>query len=198
MLEGLALAPLVSALIALVGVLVGLGIARFVLPGTRKIKRLEAEIDQLRREHDDYRGRVNTHFHKTSELIGNMTASYKAVYDHLSDGAQVLCSGDALSGPALFSAPRLILAENVDVTPTGARSATAPAGAEPPAGSASSAAAVKAETVVVQAASGGAGEGVSDASDVATANVAVDEVGDDVSANEPKRGTATTTGGASD
>jgi len=169
MLEGVALAPLVSALIALVGVLVGLGIARFVLPGTRKIKRLEAEIEQLRREHGEYRGRVNSHFHKTAELIGNMTASYKAVYDHLSDGAQTLCAGDALSGPALFSGPRLILADNVEVTSAGVQSATSPVGVAPPTGSTSSAP-VQAGTPAQRPDSAGADEGVSDDRSVSQAS----------------------------
>jgi len=122
MLKGFEVEPFVAAAIALLGVVVGLVIGRFALPGRRKIKRLETEIEQLRREHADYRVRVSTHFHKTGELIGQMTASYKAVYDHLSDGAQTLCAGDALAGPA-FPVPRLILADNIEVAAGGVTAA---------------------------------------------------------------------------
>jgi len=179
MLEGLELAPFVSALTALAGVLVGLGVAHFVLPDAKKVKRLEAEIERLRREHEEYRGRVNGHFHKTAELISTMTASYKAVYDHLSEGAQELCAGGALSGPALFSAPRLILAENLDVSPEGVRPGASPVGIQekgPQEGGSATAASSAARTNENRAETAGADEG---ASDTATVSGAGDDSGDE-------------------
>src|SRR5688572_20817744 len=113
MLENAASNPLIVAAIALSGVLLGLVLGRFLLPGSRKIKRLESEIEQMRRDHADYRARVSTHFNTTGELIGQMTASYKAVYDHLSEGAQVLC-GDGARSVITFTRPKLIIAENVE------------------------------------------------------------------------------------
>ena len=118
MLQGIALERFVAAMIALAGALVGVGIGFLLLPGQRRIKKLQVEIADLRREYAEYRSRVGTHFQTTARLVGEMTASYKAVYDHLADGAQVLCAGAPLTGPA-FAAPRLILAENVEVTPNG-------------------------------------------------------------------------------
>jgi uncharacterized membrane-anchored protein YhcB (DUF1043 family) len=172
MMQGLDIEPFVAAVIALVGVAVGLAIGRFVLPGTRKIKRLESEIEQLRRAHADYRSRVSSHFHKTSELVGQMTASYKAVYDHLADGAQTLCAGDALPGPA-FPAPRLILADNVEVTAEGVaagRTGAAPAGAtlRAPADSASGAQPPN-ETMIEPTPERGANEGVAQTADAGSA-----------------------------
>jgi hypothetical protein len=123
MLEQFVLDPLVAATAALLGVLLGLVLGRLFLPGPREVKRLQAELDRLRREQTEYQGRVAGHFHKTGELIGQMTASYKAVYDHLADGAQSLCAAEALPKPA-FSVPRLIVDETVSI---GAQGAAAPA-----------------------------------------------------------------------
>jgi uncharacterized membrane-anchored protein YhcB (DUF1043 family) len=134
MLESVTLDPFVAAAAALLGVLVGLLMGRFVFPGRREIKRLRAEIERLGREHVEYQGRVAGHFRKTGELIGQMTQSYKAVYDHLADGAQTLCTEDALPKPA-FTTPRLIVDESVTI---GAAPLHAPAhveGAHAPAAS---------------------------------------------------------------
>ena len=42
--------------------------------------------------HMEYRNNVSEHFNMTSELINQMTDSYKKVYGHLAIGAQDLCS----------------------------------------------------------------------------------------------------------
>jgi hypothetical protein len=132
MLQDIALEPFVAAMIALAGTIVGLGIGFLVLPGQRRIKKLEEELGALRSEYAEYRSRVGTHFQTTGRLIGEMTASYKAVYDHLADGAQVLCSGASLGSP-VFAAPRLILSENLEVRAEGVRATPQAAVASEPA-----------------------------------------------------------------
>jgi uncharacterized membrane-anchored protein YhcB (DUF1043 family) len=82
------------------------------------VKRLRGEIERLNGEHADYQGRVASHFRKTGDLIGQMTHSYKAVYEHLADGAQSLCTADALPKPA-FTAPRLIVDDSLSFGPGG-------------------------------------------------------------------------------
>ena len=39
----------------------------------------------------DYRDQVTHHFMRTSELVQEMTQSYRSVYEHLASGAQQLC-----------------------------------------------------------------------------------------------------------
>ncbi len=117
--------PLVAALAALLGVVFGLGLARFVLPEARRARRLEEELDNTRKEVAAYKARVADHFQRTGELIGQMTASYKAVYDHLAEGAQALCT-DGAGARVGFRAPRLIVDETVVVTTTGTVSGGAP------------------------------------------------------------------------
>jgi len=130
MLQDASASPFIVTVVALSGVLLGLAIGKFLLSGSRKIRRLESEIEQMRRDHADYRARVSTHFHTTGELIGQMTASYKAVYDHLSEGAQVLCS-DSARPVIAFTSPRLIIAENVEVTNAGVHAPAAQAIPDP-------------------------------------------------------------------
>ncbi len=47
-------------------------------------------VRQLREENERFRGEVNDHFVQTAELINRLTDSYKAVFDHLSEGAERL------------------------------------------------------------------------------------------------------------
>lgn len=49
----------------------------------RSVKAMEAA-------HQQFRDEVNQHFVETAELINRMTDSYKAVFDHLSQGAERL------------------------------------------------------------------------------------------------------------
>jgi uncharacterized protein len=107
MLEMITLAPLVSLALGLTGVVVGLLVGHFVLPAARRGRRLQTALDALHREHEDYRRQVTEHFDKTAVLVGDLTASYKAVYDHLASGARQL-RHPALAGPA-FKTPRLIV-----------------------------------------------------------------------------------------
>jgi uncharacterized membrane-anchored protein YhcB (DUF1043 family) len=44
----------------------------------------------LKRENAQFREEVNEHFVQTAELINQLTDSYKAVFDHLSEGAEKL------------------------------------------------------------------------------------------------------------
>ena len=72
-------------------------------------RKLEAELDDLREKFADYRIQVTGHFMHTSELVQEMTQSYRAVYEHLAAGAQQLCSNDQ-------DAPQLELSEKSRLT----------------------------------------------------------------------------------
>ncbi|MDH3329210.1 MAG: YhcB family protein [Desulfobulbaceae bacterium] len=86
-------------LIIVVGLIVFAGMGIFI--GTRissdkrRIKELEGELVDARKDLEVYRSKVNSHFKKTSELFTQMTSSYKAVYLHLAEGSQELCTTDA-------------------------------------------------------------------------------------------------------
>lgn len=79
--------------------------ARVELEQAREdLDQVRAELDAARHEHDRYRGSVSDHFVKTADLVGEMTRSYAAVYDHLAGGAQLFC-GDAVAGKAVAFGP---------------------------------------------------------------------------------------------
>ena len=104
-----------AAAVFVLGLLAGALLARLVLPSRRKLRQLVMELDAARSEHQVYRSEVSHHFEKTSELVAALTASYKAVYDHLADGAQNLCSENASLGAGRFAAPRLVFDQDVSV-----------------------------------------------------------------------------------
>jgi uncharacterized membrane-anchored protein YhcB (DUF1043 family) len=56
----------------------------------------DASVKQLKKENAKFREEVNDHFVQTAELINQLTDSYKAVFDHLSDGAGKLVEEKAV------------------------------------------------------------------------------------------------------
>ena len=107
MLEMIQDAPLVSLGLLAVGLVLGLVAGNFALPSVRRARRLQTEIETLRGEQERYQYQVTEHFQTTAVLLGDLTSSYKAVYEHLASGAR------SLSDPALsahgFGVPRLIV-----------------------------------------------------------------------------------------
>jgi len=89
----------VIILIIIVGLIIFAGMGIFI--GTRissdkrRIRELEDELAVAKKEMEAYRGKVNSHFKKTSELFTQMTSSYRAIYLHLAEGSQDLCTTDA-------------------------------------------------------------------------------------------------------
>ena len=68
----------------MVGIVLGAG--AFWL-ASRKGAAPGTSMHQLKQENEKFREEVNDHFVQTAELINRLTDSYKAVFDHLSDGA---------------------------------------------------------------------------------------------------------------
>jgi uncharacterized membrane-anchored protein YhcB (DUF1043 family) len=73
--------------------------------------KLRKELSELRERFSDYRDQVSHHFMRTSELIQEMTQSYRAVYEHLASGAQELCEGE-VEAPSLDSSNKNRPVEN--------------------------------------------------------------------------------------
>jgi uncharacterized protein len=53
-------------------------------------------VNEMKKENEHFREEVNAHFVQTAELINELTDSYKAVFDHLSDGAERLVDKEAV------------------------------------------------------------------------------------------------------
>lgn len=83
------------ALIAAVALLIGAGAAYLLLRWRSPAAGGDAELRQLREEHEQYRHEVTTHFSKTAEMLGQLAGSYREVHNHLAQGAQALCEPGA-------------------------------------------------------------------------------------------------------
>jgi uncharacterized membrane-anchored protein YhcB (DUF1043 family) len=79
-----------GVLLLALGILLGFIIARRSGKKHALIQELEEQLAQSRKEMEEYRTLVNEHFMKTSELVDQMTASYRAIFMHLANGAQAL------------------------------------------------------------------------------------------------------------
>ncbi len=82
-------------LIGILGLLLGImlgSIATYLLVArNRRTHQLQLELNQLTERFTDYRDQVTQHFMRTSELVQEMTRSYRDVYEHMASGAQHLC-----------------------------------------------------------------------------------------------------------
>jgi len=75
----------------LLGIMLG-SIATYLLVArNRRTHQLRLELNQLTERFTEYRDQVTQHFMRTSELVQEMTRSYRDVYEHLASGAQHLC-----------------------------------------------------------------------------------------------------------
>jgi uncharacterized membrane-anchored protein YhcB (DUF1043 family) len=73
--------------------------------------KLREELSELKGRLSDYRDHVTQHFVRTSELVQEMTESYRAVYEHLATGAQELCDGN-VETPSLDTSDKDLLADD--------------------------------------------------------------------------------------
>lgn len=81
----------IALIAAAVGIGVGIAIAYAAFPWSKRARKLEKELEGVKESYDGYRGEVNQHFVKTSELFQEMTDRYRAIYEHMASGAQALC-----------------------------------------------------------------------------------------------------------
>lgn len=90
----------------LLAFLAGFGLAAY---GSRqnatRLRQAERDLEATREELEQYRQQVAEHFDGTSRLLRDLTLQYRAVYEHLAQGAQSLCpDGSNLLAPSLAQA----------------------------------------------------------------------------------------------
>jgi uncharacterized membrane-anchored protein YhcB (DUF1043 family) len=83
-------------IIGALGVLLGIGLGSIttytLTRRNNQNQNLQAELDQLVERFAEYREQVSQHFMHTSDLVQEMTRSYRSVYEHLATGAYHLCA----------------------------------------------------------------------------------------------------------
>lgn len=98
--EPTALLWLVALLLVGGGFLIGLALGRSSSKLEARCRELEGALEESKTAHAKYRDEVGGHFGKTSELLRDLTLQYRAVYEHLAEGAQTLCPDLATGLPA--------------------------------------------------------------------------------------------------
>lgn len=87
--------------IGILGLLLGIGLGSIityaVVSRNSRTHKLQRELNQLAERFTDYRDQVGQHFMHTSDLVKEMTHSYRAVYEHLATGAHHLCAEDPVA-----------------------------------------------------------------------------------------------------
>ncbi|WP_370981397.1 YhcB family protein [Agaribacterium sp. ZY112] len=84
---------MVSAIVFCLGGLLGAIISRSIFPPEQQ-KQLEENLNNSRKELDQYQRDVAQHFAETAQLVNNLTQSYKSVHDHLATGALQLTNAE--------------------------------------------------------------------------------------------------------
>jgi uncharacterized membrane-anchored protein YhcB (DUF1043 family) len=75
----------------LIGAVLGCMITYALMARNGRTHQLQIELNQLKDNFRDYRDQVTHHFMRSSQLVQEMTQSYRSVYEHLASGAQRLC-----------------------------------------------------------------------------------------------------------
>ncbi|MDX2457430.1 MAG: DUF1043 family protein, partial [Gammaproteobacteria bacterium] len=111
--------------VGILGLLLGLALGSIVthalLSRNSRTHKLQRELNQLNERFTDYRDQVSQHFMHTSDLVKEMTRSYRDVYEHLATGAYHLCTDETESPTLRHQTQEQIAAENTpDTTATDA------------------------------------------------------------------------------
>lgn len=56
-----------------------------------QVRSLKQQLQKLSEEHENYKSNVHGHFSNTARLFGQLTDSYREVYQHMVEGARQLC-----------------------------------------------------------------------------------------------------------
>jgi uncharacterized membrane-anchored protein YhcB (DUF1043 family) len=81
---------LIGLLSLATGLIIGFILARSLHPQARERKELEEQLRQSQGQLENYQQEVTAHFVKTSELINNLSHSYRDVHEHLATSAMHL------------------------------------------------------------------------------------------------------------
>ncbi|WP_317930943.1 YhcB family protein [Halioxenophilus sp. WMMB6] len=81
-------ALVLTALVCLIlGAIIGYLVLGNVGTQSANKRSLETRLQAAEQQLKDYQSQVTHHFEKTSELVNNLTASYREVHEHLASGA---------------------------------------------------------------------------------------------------------------
>jgi hypothetical protein len=93
------------------------GIAGYVIAKSynpdKRVANMEVLLRDLQARHDQYQQHVNGHFQETADLVNALTSSYKALHQHLVNGAQNLGKDPKISANANPASAFVQLNDNI-------------------------------------------------------------------------------------
>jgi len=117
-----------------VGIVAGLYFARLDDVSNRQKNALQQKLYDTEQQLKNYESQVTEHFLKTASLVNSMTESYKAVHEHLSQGARQLCDSQVTVAQLEMPATKLLdSTKKADTPMADRRTETAAPSSESPA-----------------------------------------------------------------
>lgn len=95
----------------------GIFFGSVVAPNARRIKELEATIQENNKTHQDYKDHVSEHFSESAVMFGDITEKYRSLYEHMSSGAYKLCNRRSIPRELATSHVNILAVESPDVSP---------------------------------------------------------------------------------
>lgn len=106
------LQELIIALLAggIAGVVVGIAATRYLNPQRKENLELEERLEKAEQQLNDYQNQVTEHFSHTSQLVNNLTSSYRDIHEYLAASAMRL-SNLEISEPVIIASASTNLAK---------------------------------------------------------------------------------------
>lgn len=80
--------------VLIVAGIIGFFLGRRTTAGSQQARELEKRLDQVTRDKQHFEDRVTEHFTETATRLNALTENYRAVHEHLAEGANTLCAGN--------------------------------------------------------------------------------------------------------
>ena len=84
----------VAVCVLLFAGIVGFFLGRRTSAGRKQARELQKRLDEVTRNKQHFEDRVTEHFAETATRLNALTENYRAVHEHLAEGASTLCSGN--------------------------------------------------------------------------------------------------------
>ena len=104
-------------IIAVVAFVAGAISGRYIAPNARRIKELEHNIQENKRQHQSYKDTVAEHFSESAHLFGDITEKYRSLYEHMSTGAYSLCDRRNIPRELTTSHVNILAVESPEIAP---------------------------------------------------------------------------------
>jgi hypothetical protein len=92
-------AIIIAALFSLIGAIIGAATSARFSGSSRANSNLGEELATTKKELDQYQKQVEDHFVETAKLVDTLTKNYRAVHNHLAQGASELLNEEVIEQP---------------------------------------------------------------------------------------------------